>query len=708
MYFRGSQVATLLHVIAWCCHITHARTVPQDPRFYQQYAMFNQFSGNDNGEFDDWMETPGMQQGQPQQDDQVIDDWVNQYQSITSDPEYEAYYSQWSDYYNQQGYGYGDSSADTEPLYWPAEDGAEIDNALDLEQLQPSLRARPESENNIEDSININPLLIDHNDVLSGPSIFQRENYNQQNDNNAQQPSNYAQQSVNNAQQPSYVAQQSINNAQQSINNAEQPSNYPQSASDGQQASDYYNYVQQYYQNNPMEQSAGNDQVVYDQYANNPLVQLYNHYANYYQNQQGTSEDGMSSALPSYYMGQNAWYGQTVGQNQVWKGYNMQNATTEHVKYINHKDSFPNKKPSAGIPNKVIKEEIVLDNLGFLLDESPVLLPPEECITEDEEVGQCMSAYQCGMQNGELNGLCHQGLDNSAHLRSCCIFPSFCGFESNKEVVYFKSPEYPETSPVAAECIFRVNLLPNVCQVRVDFIDFETKDKNSDGMCDAKHKLHISSAFMRAFIPVNTFCGSIKKEEHPARTDLRHIYIHFDDLPLDSNFSEPVHHKRPYVDFKMISLNHTARWNLRISQINCDGAPLQAPSGCSQYYNSHNATMKDLEIGQLKGDGKLSACVRTDTTACAVKYKIKDMQIGDKTKMGYGLTCQNYIGINGMKSGVCGHTQDKEIILPISGPQAVNYIYEEGESSERDRYSIEYSYINNCKNTNFYKYPSAK
>merc|ERR1712200_158732 len=203
-----------------------------------------------------------------------------------------------------------------------------------------------------------------------------------------------------------------------------------------------------------------------------------------------------------------------------------------------------------------------------------------------------------------------------------------------------------------------------------------TMDKTGDGMCDPKHQLYISSAFMRAFIPVNTFCGSIKKEEHPARTDLRHIYIHFDDLPVDSTFTEPVHHKRPFVDFKMISLNHKARWNLK--------------------------------IGQLKGDGKLSACVRTDTTACAIKYKIKDMQIGDKTKMGYGLTCQNYVAINGMKSGVCGHTQDKEIILPISGPQAVNYIYEDSESSEKDQYSIEYSYINNCKNTNYYKYPSAK
>jgi len=662
MYYRGSKLICLVvYLVPWCFIITHVRAQPpQDPRFYQQYAMFNQFSGNHNGEFDNWMETPGLDQSRGQQDVKVIDDWVNrQHQIIASDPEYEAvpsaFQSTWRDFYNQQ------------------------------EQLQPSLRARPESEQNfLQDSIDINPLLIDQNDVLSGPSIFNRKN-------TQQQATDYS--------------QQNSNPTQQNSNAAKQPSNFGQETTVyGQDGYDYgYDY-----QNNPVEQAATNDQKIYADYVNNPLLQLYNHYANYYQNQQGILGDGMSSALPAYYMGQNAWYGQTVGQNQFWKGYNLENATANDVKFINHKHSFPNKKPSAGIPNKVIKEDIVLDDLGFLLGESPVLLPPEECITEDEEVGQCMSAYQCGIQNGQLNGLCHQGLDNSAHLRSCCVFPSFCGYESNKEVVYFKSPEYPETSAVAAECNFRVNLLPNVCQVRVDFIDFETMDKNGDGMCDPKHQLYISSAFMRAFIPVNTFCGSIKKEEHPARTDLRHIYIHFDDLPVDSTFSEPVHHKRPFVDFKMISLNHKARWNLRISQINCDGAPLQAPSGCAQYYNSHNATIKNLEIGQLKGDGKLSACVRTDTTACAIKYKIKDMQIGDKTKMGYGLTCQNYVAINGMKSGVCGHTQDKEIILPISGPQAVNYIYEDSESSEKDGYSIEYSYINNCKNTNYYKYPSAK
>ena len=58
--------------------------------------------------------------------------------------------------------------------------------------------------------------------------------------------------------------------------------------------------------------------------------------------------------------------------------------------------------------------------------------------------------------------------------------------------------------------IFR--LLPGVCQIRVDFLDFETKNK-TDGVCDENNRLQIFSPFQRAYIPVKNFCGKILKEE---------------------------------------------------------------------------------------------------------------------------------------------------------------------------------------------------
>lgn len=347
-----------------------------------------------------------------------------------------------------------------------------------------------------------------------------------------------------------------------------------------------------------------------------------------------------------------------------------------------------------------------MDDLGFRLDESPFPLEKEECITDEDEVGQCMSAQTCGFQNGEPHGLCHQGMDASAHLRVCCTFPTYCGFESNKEFVYFKSPAYPELSNTSAECHFRVKLLPDVCQIRVDFLDFQTQNK-TNGICDQDHQLQILTPFQRAYIPVKTFCGNIHKEENPARTDLNHIYINFDDIPMDSNFSEAVHHKKPFIDFKMTSLKSPTRWNMRMIQVQCDGAPLQAPAGCGQFYNSQNGTVKSLDIGELGENVKLTSCIRTDTTACAIRYKIKQMQIGNKKKMGYGLTCQNFLSINGMKSGICGFAEDKEIILPIDGPQAINYVHEE-LSSFPDTYEIIYDYLHNCEGVQYFKYPNAK
>eukprot|EP00088_Acartia_fossae_P006062 TRINITY_DN1276_c0_g1_i2.p1 TRINITY_DN1276_c0_g1~~TRINITY_DN1276_c0_g1_i2.p1 ORF type:complete len:472 (-),score=85.33 TRINITY_DN1276_c0_g1_i2:72-1487(-) len=462
------------------------------------------------------------------------------------------------------------------------------------------------------------------------------------------------------------------------------------------QQQQYQMYLQQQYQMSQQQQMDSSSTLGYlTDYFGNQLMQ-----------NNANLEDGASSAAPAYWVGQNAWLSQTIGQNyqdqlaQAYYGHNRTGYGAAH-------QMLPNKQSHPGVPNKSGGEDgMNMDGLGFFLDESPLDLPDEECITDEDEVGQCMSPHKCGTQSGEPKGLCHQGMDASAHLRTCCVFPSFCGFESNKEVVYFKSPDYPQTSKSSPECHFRTILLPDVCQIRVDFLDFDLKGK-TNGKCEDNHQLKISSPFKRAFIPADTFCGALEKEQNVARTDLKHIYIHFDDIPLDSNYSEAVHHKDPHVDFKITSLNHPARWNLRISQILCDGAPLHAPSGCGQYYNAQNGTIRYLDIAELSKEGKLSSCIRTDTSACAVKYNIKDMQIGEKKKLGYGLTCQNYMSINGMKSGICGQTADKEIILPIHGPQAVNFVHER-PSKTAEGYSINYEYLHSCKAAQFFKYPNAK
>ena len=92
--------------------------------------------------------------------------------------------------------------------------------------------------------------------------------------------------------------------------------------------------------------------------------------------------------------------------------------------------TIPNKAappPPPALPNKAPDTPPVHPKIPFLLDPSPFDLPHEECITSDGEVGECHSPLDCGYTNGVINGLCHQGMDISAHARKPCqlIFSDF-------------------------------------------------------------------------------------------------------------------------------------------------------------------------------------------------------------------------------------------------------------------------------------------
>lgn len=391
-------------------------------------------------------------------------------------------------------------------------------------------------------------------------------------------------------------------------------------------------------------------------------------------------------------------------------------------KFVDYKKTIPNKAPFPGIPNKAGEEKIVYpeDMVPFLLNESPMQLPQEECISRDGEVGECQSAFECGFTNGVVNGLCHQGMDTSAHARVCCIYPSFCGYETNREVTYFKNPDYPATTNNSGDCHFRVRLLEGVCQLRVDFVEFSLKPMDN-GECNKDNQMMISSPSRQTTVPVRSLCGQLHEEgEDPTRTDLNHLYLHADEIPLDSLYvSPPNAPTEHHFDFRLKVDDYPSRWNIRLTQIKCDGAPLQAPSGCSQYYNTGSGNITSLNVvdnSYLKNT-KISACILTDTSACAIRYNIREMKFGDVkgrarggNKIGYGLTCQDYISFNGLKSCLCGTAMQKEVIIPLEGPQGFHVVTDDVYVPGAEvGYRIEYNYLHHCdKATKFFKFPKAK
>merc|ERR1719318_607384 len=83
--------------------------------------------------------------------------------------------------------------------------------------------------------------------------------------------------------------------------------------------------------------------------------------------------------------------------------------------------------------------------------------------------GICSSASECEGMAGESIGKCASCLGCSV----CCKYTSGCQGMTNKMITYFQSPAYPRTDRSNEVCSLTVNVRDEVCQVRLDLIDFE-------------------------------------------------------------------------------------------------------------------------------------------------------------------------------------------------------------------------------------------
>eukprot|EP00092_Neocalanus_flemingeri_P029391 GFUD01031908.1.p1 GENE.GFUD01031908.1~~GFUD01031908.1.p1 ORF type:complete len:518 (+),score=114.79 GFUD01031908.1:75-1628(+) len=377
--------------------------------------------------------------------------------------------------------------------------------------------------------------------------------------------------------------------------------------------------------------------------------------------------------------------------------------------------SKPNKAPVPGIPNKKDGPPPASPRLLFPLSSPPVPLPAEECLTADDEVGECLSAHDCGQTNGQMSGLCHQGMDHSAYPRVCCTYTAECGYSTSKTVSYFRSPAWPQLVTNHSDCSLEVDVNPGVCQVRLDFIDFHL-DGMTEGSCSPSNQMVINSTIKHAYFPTNTLCGNLSPTTAELvdylRTDLPHLYLHLEDLPADRKVPKLPNSPTPSISLNVKVTNHPSKWNIRVTQIQCDGAPLQAPGGCSQYYNSFSGTMTSLNYhdNQYMTNMDMAACVRLDQRACAIAYTIDSMSVGASkgNKLGYGLTCGDYISFSGEKTGMCGTALAREVVLPVRGVQGVTMHSDSVFSKSEAGFKMQYRYIRECVGLQYFRYPQPK
>ena len=98
------------------------------------------------------------------------------------------------------------------------------------------------------------------------------------------------------------------------------------------------------------------------------------------------------------------------------------------------------------------------------------------------------------------------GKDYASYPRVCCIHKVECSGVApfSKDVVYFTSPSVPSSSP----CSLTLALNPGVCQVRLDFLDFNVGSLQS-GQCSPDASIQISTNVKDSFIPVSNLCGTL-------------------------------------------------------------------------------------------------------------------------------------------------------------------------------------------------------
>ncbi|XP_054157261.1 uncharacterized protein LOC128955612 [Oppia nitens] len=249
---------------------------------------------------------------------------------------------------------------------------------------------------------------------------------------------------------------------------------------------------------------------------------------------------------------------------------------------------------------------------------SSVSVDTTECMISNDNnetiaYGTCFTPQQCSQYNGIESGKCGDGYG------VCCLIEKSCGQTNTANVSYFLSPNYPNGFNEPFSCTLKVNKLDNqkICQMRVDFIDFEIANPieckpeikdfnfgsvNSESNC--KEDLFVVTQSNRNQ-PIPILCGN---------NTGHHLYI-----PVDESDS---------IAISLTVLTGIGqmdrKWKIKITQLPCSlPQHLLAPQGCLQYYNTNKGIIKSFNFdGQhYLQNTDYSICIRKPKNMCYMTLK---------------------------------------------------------------------------------------
>ena len=136
---------------------------------------------------------------------------------------------------------------------------------------------------------------------------------------------------------------------------------------------------------------------------------------------------------------------------------------------------------------------------------SIIRFPNEECFDSSNQSGTCYTAFECKLLGGQPSSPCAAGFG------SCCIVSRTCHVTTREKVVYFKNPSYPSTDSDEKFCDLTVEMSDvNVCQLRLDFLDFQL-DPPTNGACKDDYMEISASGMPPQTVP--RLCG-LNRNQH--------------------------------------------------------------------------------------------------------------------------------------------------------------------------------------------------
>ncbi|CAG2106678.1 unnamed protein product [Medioppia subpectinata] len=235
----------------------------------------------------------------------------------------------------------------------------------------------------------------------------------------------------------------------------------------------------------------------------------------------------------------------------------------------------------------------------------PIKWLNDQCYDNLNQMGICYTRLKCTVIGGAYSGICALGLG------ACCVVAKSCNKQTSDKVVYFKNPGYPRFDTGANICTMTLQIRdPDVCQVRLDFIDFDL-DQPTLGDC-LGDKFRVSSSGGTGQIPM--LCG---------RNTNQHVYVH---VPNGGSATRTV-----IIIFDTNSIGDY-RWQIKMTQIDCrpgrlPGVYPPAPNGCLQYHTEPTKVIESFNYGnQYLNNLDYGVCVERAPNTCRVTYRV----VGDR------------------------------------------------------------------------------